>query len=142
MSQSDTAELGFDPDALREKYRAERDKRLRADGADQYIEMSGRFAHYNEDDPYVAPGYTRAPLTDEKDVVIIGGGFSGLLAAARLKEQGVKDVRILEAGGDFGGTWSATSPRRNTPTSPRSSSIRAASAANTASTTSPASRPA
>jgi cyclohexanone monooxygenase len=97
--------LGFDPDSLRERYKAERDKRLRADGPDQYVEMSGRFAHYNEDDPYVAPGYTRAPLTDEKDVVIIGGGFSGLLAAARLHEAGVKDVRILEAGGDFGGTW-------------------------------------
>ena len=30
------AELGFDPDALREKYRQERDKRLRADGNAQY----------------------------------------------------------------------------------------------------------
>ncbi|HEY1708518.1 MAG TPA: NAD(P)/FAD-dependent oxidoreductase [Rhizomicrobium sp.] len=105
MDKEITAELDFDPDALREKYRAERDKRLREDGPNQYVEMTGRFAHYNEDDPYVAPGYTRAPLTDEKDVVIIGGGFSGLLAAARLHEAGVKDVRILEAGGDFGGTW-------------------------------------
>jgi cyclohexanone monooxygenase len=105
MDKEITAELGFDPDALRDRYRAERDKRLRSDGPDQYVEMSGRFAHYNEDDPYVAAGYTRPPLTDEKDVVIIGGGFSGLLAAARLHEAGVKDVRILEAGGDFGGTW-------------------------------------
>src|SRR5215470_6412197 len=102
---SDTTELGFDPDALRDKYRAERDKRLRADGPDQYIAMSGRFAHYNDDDPYVAPGYTRAPINDEKDVIVIGGGFSGLLAGARLHEAGVKDVRIIEAGGDFGGTW-------------------------------------
>jgi cyclohexanone monooxygenase len=106
-SAGQTAEtnLDFDPDALRNKYQAERDKRLRQDGPDQYQEMSGRFAHYNEDDPYVAPGYTRAPLNDEKDVIIIGGGFSGLLAAARLHEAGVKDVRIVEAGGDFGGTW-------------------------------------
>ena len=97
--------LDFDPDALREKYRQERDKRLRADAENQYIELAGKFARYNEEDPYVAPGFTRAPLTDEVNVVIIGGGFSGLLAAARLREQGVEDIRILEAGGDFGGTW-------------------------------------
>ena len=36
--------LDFDPDALREKYRAERDKRLRADGNDQYVEVKGDFA--------------------------------------------------------------------------------------------------
>jgi cyclohexanone monooxygenase len=104
-SEAEATELGFDPDALRDKYRAERDKRLRADGADQYIAMTGRFAHYNDHDPYVAPGYTRAPIKDEKDVIVIGGGFSGLLAGARLHEAGVKDVRIIEAGGDFGGTW-------------------------------------
>ena len=95
----------FDPDALRAKYKAERDKRLRADGEDQYLEVSGRFAHYAVDDPYVEPGFTRAPLTDEIDVAIIGGGFSGLLAGARLREAGIKNFRIIEAGGDFGGTW-------------------------------------
>ncbi|HEX2591032.1 MAG TPA: NAD(P)/FAD-dependent oxidoreductase [Rhizomicrobium sp.] len=105
MDKNDTAELGFDPNELRDKYRAERDKRLRSDGADQYVAMTGRFAHYNDHDPYVAPGYTRAPIVDEKDVIVIGGGFSGLLAGARLHEAGVKDVRIIEAGGDFGGTW-------------------------------------
>jgi len=105
VSKSDSADLGFDADALREKYRAERDKRLRPGGADQYIALTGRFAHYNDDDPYVAPGYTRAPINDDKDVIVIGGGFSGLLAGARLHEAGVKDVRIIEAGGDFGGTW-------------------------------------
>jgi cyclohexanone monooxygenase len=97
--------LDFDPDALREKYRRERDKRLRPDGEAQYIELAGDFARYAEEDPYVEPGYTRPPLTDEVEVVIIGGGFSGMLAGARLREAGVKDLRILEAGGDFGGTW-------------------------------------
>ena len=96
--------LGFDPDALREKYRQERDKRVRADGNDQYVEVSGRFAHF-VDDPYVAPGFTRAPLTDTVQVLVIGGGFGGLLAAARIREKGVTDLRIIEAGGDFGGTW-------------------------------------
>ena len=57
------------------------------------------------DDPYVDPGYTREPLTDTVDVVIIGGGFGGLLAGARLREAGVKHIRVIEKGGDFGGTW-------------------------------------
>ena len=97
-------ELGFDPAALKVKYRAERDKRLRADGNEQYREIKGDFAHYL-DDPYVAPGFTRAPLTDEVEVVVVGGGFGGLLAGARLREAGIQDIRIIEKGGDFGGTW-------------------------------------
>jgi len=102
----DTADvvLDFDPDALRDKYRQERDKRLRADGNEQYVEVKGDFRHYI-DDPYVAPGFTRAPLTDTVDVLVIGGGFGGLLAAARLREAGAERIRIIEKGGDFGGTW-------------------------------------
>jgi len=94
----------FDPETLREKYRQERDKRLRPDGNQQYIEVKGEFARF-VDDPYVAPGFERAPLTDFVDVAVIGGGFGGLLAGARLREAGVEDVRIIEKGGDFGGTW-------------------------------------
>ena len=93
----------FDPDVLRDKYREERDKRLRGDGNDQYLEVTGEFARYL-DDPYVAP-VDRDPLSDEVDVVIIGGGFGGLLAGARLREAGVSDIRVIEKGGDFGGTW-------------------------------------
>jgi len=97
-------ELDFDPDALRAKYREERDKRLRPDGNEQYVEVKGDFSRY-VDDPYVDPGFTRASLNDAVDVVIIGGGFGGLLAGARLREAGVKDIRVIEKGGDFGGTW-------------------------------------
>ena len=96
--------IDFDPDALRAKYREERDKRLRADGNEQYVEVKGDFSRY-VDDPYVDPGFTRAPLNDAVDVLIIGGGFGGLLAGARLREAGVRDIRIIEKGGDFGGTW-------------------------------------
>ncbi len=94
----------FDPDLLREKYRQERDRRLRSDANDQYVEIKGDFSHY-VDDPYVEPGFTRAALSDEVDVLIVGGGFGGLIAAARLREAGVRDIRIIEKGGDFGGTW-------------------------------------
>ncbi len=106
MADSTTQEvdLGFDPDALRTKYREERDKRLRDDGNEQYLQVTGKFAHF-VGDPYVEPGFSREPLTDEVDVVVIGGGFGGLLAAARLREAGVTDLRIIEKGGDFGGTW-------------------------------------
>jgi len=104
MTTETTTELGFDPDLLREKYKREREKRLRPEGNDQYVEVKGQFAHYVED-PYVEPGFTRAALFDEVDVVVIGGGFGGLLAGARLREAGVKDIRVIERGGDFGGTW-------------------------------------
>src|SRR5579871_1379155 len=96
-------DLGFDPAALRAKYRAERDRRLRADGNEQYVEMKGDFARYL-DDPYVER-IERAPLFDEVEVVVVGGGFGGLLAGARLREAGVEDIRLIEKGGDFGGTW-------------------------------------
>jgi len=97
-------ELGFDPDKLRERYRLERDKRLRDDGNDQYIEMIGDFANYI-DDPYVNSIPARNPRTDETEIIIIGGGFGGLIAGARLRETGFNDLRIIEKGGDFGGTW-------------------------------------
>ncbi len=98
-----STDLGFDPDALRAKYREERGKRIREDGNAQYVEVTGQFAHYVED-PYVER-FTREPLFDEVEVVIIGGGFGGLLAGARLREAGVEDIRVIERGGDFGGTW-------------------------------------
>ena len=94
----------FDADALREKYRAERDKRIRADGNDQYMEVVGDFSHY-VDDPYVTPGFERDPIEEEVEVVIIGGGFGGMLAAARLQQAGITDLKIIEKGGNFGGTW-------------------------------------
>jgi cyclohexanone monooxygenase len=93
----------IDTDALRRRYAAERDKRLRPDGNDQYVQLRGQLAHYL-DDPYV-PREEREPLDDHVTVALVGGGFAGLVTAARLVEAGVDDVRIVEKGGDFGGTW-------------------------------------
>ncbi len=90
-------------DELRARYREERDKRIRPDGNEQYIDLIDRFAHYLED-PYV-PIVEREPVTDHVTVAFIGGGFAGLVTGARLKEAGIDDVRIVEKGGDFGGTW-------------------------------------
>jgi len=103
LAQKMGMEISFDPEALLAKYRAERDKRIRPDGNEQYQQPKGDFSHFL-DDPYVEP-FTREPLFDEVDVAVIGGGFGGLLAGARLREAGVKSIRMIEKGGDFGGTW-------------------------------------
>ena len=104
MTAAVSGTLNFDPDQLREKYRQERDKRIRADGNDQYIEVTGDFSHYI-DDPYVEPGFEREAVNKEVEVLIIGGGFGGMLAAARLRDTGINDLMIVEKGGGFGGTW-------------------------------------
>jgi cyclohexanone monooxygenase len=67
------------------------------------VRLTGQLAHYL-DDPYT-PVTERAPKTDHVTFAFIGGGFAGLVTGARLKEAGVDDVRIIEKGGDFGGTW-------------------------------------
>jgi cyclohexanone monooxygenase len=92
----------MDVEALRRRYREERDKRLRPDGNDQYLRLADEFAHYRND-PHT-PWTERPARTDHRTVVCVGGGFAGLVTAARLREAGV-DVRIVETGGDFGGTW-------------------------------------
>ena len=98
-------ELDFDPDALRDKYREERDKRLRPDGNEQYVEVTAEFSQYI-DDPYVEPrSGEREPLFDEVEVAVIGGGFGGLLVGARLREAGFERIRLIESAGDVGGTW-------------------------------------
>ena len=86
-----------------ERYRAEREKRLRADGLAQYVHIEGVFANF-DDDPYT-PHFDREPVTADADVIILGAGLSGLMAAARLAEQGIRNVRIIDKAGDFGGTW-------------------------------------
>src|SRR3954469_22780401 len=94
----------LDKEAIRRRYVEERDKRLRADGNDQYVRLAGgEFAGYL-DDPHT-PVVERDPKTDHVTVAFIGGGFAGLVTGARLAEAGVDDVRIVEKGGDFGGTW-------------------------------------
>jgi cyclohexanone monooxygenase len=93
----------IDKDALKAKYREERDKRLRADGNDQYVEIAGRLGHY-ADEPYTEV-VEREPLRDHVTFTFVGGGFAGLVTGARVKEAGIDDVRIVEKGGDFGGTW-------------------------------------
>jgi len=92
------------PEEVLEKYRVERQKRLRADGSAQYRELTDDWAEFDRD-PFVEPGFTRDPVIEETDVVIIGAGIGGLTTAVRLAQKGVTDMRILDRAGDFGGTW-------------------------------------
>jgi cation diffusion facilitator CzcD-associated flavoprotein CzcO len=93
----------IDPTALRAKYDEERARRLRADGIRQYVEPEGKFAHFTND-PYTQR-VDRAPFEDNVEVLVIGGGWGGQLAAVKLIESGIEDIRIIEQAGDFGGAW-------------------------------------
>jgi cyclohexanone monooxygenase len=94
----------IDIDALREKYLHERDKRLRAEGSKQYLELKDDFAEFAEVDPHT-PVTPRTPIEEDIEVAVLGGGIAGLLAGAYLKKAGVDDVHVVEMAGDFGGVW-------------------------------------
>ncbi|API58634.1 monooxygenase [Tardibacter chloracetimidivorans] len=96
-------QLDFDQAELARRYAYERDVRLRPDRNNQYIETEKEFSHY-ADDPYAEP-LVRAAVEGHTDVIVVGGGIGGLVTASYLHDAGVDDVRIIEKGGDFGGTW-------------------------------------
>lgn len=99
------AALPFDPAALKERYMQERDKRLAVGGGlAQYRLADGHLSRYLID-PWVKPGFTRDPVEETVQVVIIGGGYGAQLVAVRLIEAGVTNIKIIEKAGDFGGTW-------------------------------------
>ncbi|NEE31181.1 NAD(P)/FAD-dependent oxidoreductase [Streptomyces sp. SID7982] len=89
---------------LRKRYRQERERRVRPDGTGQYRGAEAEFGYYAAD-PYADGVPDRDPLRDTVDVAVVGGGFGGILAGARLRQQGVRRVRVVETGGGFGGTW-------------------------------------
>ncbi|PQM27097.1 monooxygenase [Sphingopyxis lindanitolerans] len=93
-----------DIDAIQNRYRAERDKRLAAANVGQYVSPDGALARY-VDDPYVERRFDRAAVAEEVEVAIIGAGFGGLQAAAELIKSGISDFRIIDKAGDFGGVW-------------------------------------
>jgi cation diffusion facilitator CzcD-associated flavoprotein CzcO len=88
---------------LRAKYQAERDRRIRPEGTAQYRRAAGDLSSYAKD-PYTA-WTERDTAHDRVDAVVIGGGFGGLVTGARLRQAGVESIRMIDEGGDFGGTW-------------------------------------
>jgi len=117
-SQSVARLSAFDPDYKTEKpqsyydeikrrFAEERDLRLkyRPEGTAQYTsDFEGELARFGED-PYGGGFKPRPALTDTVEVLFTGGGFSALLASARLREYGIQSIRIVERGADVGGTW-------------------------------------
>jgi cation diffusion facilitator CzcD-associated flavoprotein CzcO len=93
----------IDVEALRSRYRAERDRRIRPDGATQYTRAAGEFGYYAKD-PYTA-ATDRDPVTSTVEVLVIGAGFGGLLTSSRLREAGFDSIRLMDEAGDVGGTW-------------------------------------
>jgi cation diffusion facilitator CzcD-associated flavoprotein CzcO len=94
----------LDLDSIRERYRLERDKRLRADANAQFRGVDGELAHY-ADDPYADSDFERAPVAKDVEVLVVGAGIAGILAAAQLRMRRISDLCILEQAADFGGTW-------------------------------------
>ncbi len=104
MAETPPAAAGYDPESVRAKYLAERDKRLvphRADIRD--LRSDEHFARYRAD-PFT-PLVEREPVADDVDVVIVGGGIAGILAGASLRRAGVERIRIIDQAGGIGGTW-------------------------------------
>lgn len=90
--------------ALREKYKHERERRLRSEGQNQYIRPSGDIVDDFAADPHM-PVAPRDPVCEDIDVIILGAGFGGILAAYYLKQAGVTNFRNIDTAGDFGGVW-------------------------------------
>ncbi|MEP6624923.1 MAG: NAD(P)/FAD-dependent oxidoreductase [Acidimicrobiia bacterium] len=98
MTRPDASTLA----AVKARYEAERAKRVREEGLGQYHSLG---EYHLDRDPWADPEFTRDPVTEEVDVVILGGGWAGMLAAINLTRRGIENFRILEKAADFGGTW-------------------------------------
>ena len=100
-------DFGFDldPGDIQAKYKEERDKRIRRDFDQQFVQVDfDNHAEYLVTDPNL-PVTPRDTVDEDVEVLVLGGGWVGLLTAARLKERGVTNIRIVDGAGDFGGTW-------------------------------------
>src|SRR6478735_9265843 len=94
----------FDPDAVRDKYAEERAKRMTEDRGVLYdLRADERFAEYTKD-PFT-PFVPRDAVVEEVDVAIIGAGMSGVTVGAKLREQGLRKVVLIDKAGGIGGTW-------------------------------------
>ena len=98
----------IDIPALKEKYREERDRRIRPDGQKQYEKVKASSKNENLEDSLADPHKPVEPrdsIDEDLDVAILGAGWSGILAAYHLKKIGVSNFRNIDHAGDWGGVW-------------------------------------
>eukprot|EP00944_MAST-04C_sp_MAST-4C-sp1_P010342 g10342.t1 len=106
-------DLDFDRVKVFKRYVEEREARLsrRPEGNDQYkriVDLAKNDEGFRRmlQDPWTNI-VDRAPKFDTVEVVIIGAGYGGLCAGARLVQQGMEagNIRLMDSAGDVGGTW-------------------------------------
>ena len=94
----------FEPEAVRDKYAEERAKRMTEDRGVLYdVWHDQRFAEYLKD-PFT-PFVEREPVVEDVDVAVIGAGMSGIVVGAKLRDQGVRKIVLIDKAGGPGGTW-------------------------------------
>ncbi|KIW89890.1 uncharacterized protein Z519_09319 [Cladophialophora bantiana CBS 173.52] len=104
------SDVPFDPEVLKKRYAKERDKRRQEakalGGLNQFqlVETDGPFAEYLRD-PWVDSTFSRAPVTEDVDVLILGGGYSAQIVASKLLVKGVTNLKLIDKAGGFGGTY-------------------------------------
>ncbi len=94
----------LDVDAIRARYDAERIKRLKPAGTDQYNFAEGKYAKFAED-PHAGAPPPRNSVQSEIDVLVIGTGIGGIQLGATLRQNGIDDFLMADVAADFGGTW-------------------------------------
>src|SRR3546814_18796305 len=94
----------IDIPALRERYRRERDQRIRREGQDQYVKTQDDFTSSYEADPHM-PVQARAPIHEDLAVAILGAGFSGIMAGDHMRNAGVSTSCTIAYASAFGGVW-------------------------------------
>lgn len=112
QAYDDVGVKGVDALQAQQRYNEERAKRLRDDANEQFIDisLSEKFKQFQED-PWVDTTTVKDAKTmfpnGHCELLILGGGWGGLLYAVRMIEAGVRpeNLRIIDTAGGFGGTW-------------------------------------
>jgi cyclohexanone monooxygenase len=98
-----TVNVDFDPAEIDTRYAEERRVRIKPEGIGQFNGL-GDVLEYTDRDFY-STRIVRPAVEEDVEVIVLGGGFGGILAGAHLGDRGFDDIRIVEQAGDFGGTW-------------------------------------
>lgn len=90
--------------AIEIKNQEERAKRVTKKGLGQFREATGSLAKFGAD-LWAQGSADRAPTEEDVDVLIVGCGHGGIIAAKRLHDAGIYNIRMVDKASDFGGVW-------------------------------------